>query len=311
MKKTGKISLLCLLTGAMLFTSLPFANVKAMSAQETPYQTVTEQNLLGEDADGNQAIQLHITFATPYVDEEAQSLNHIQIAESDYEAYATLTEYRNENLDSYNGQVLLTDGFLDTFFTNPSLSNFEGMAHVKLIKTMTPGYMYSTRFNIVRKDHKPISDDFGTSDINVLLNGKVVTATYSKQGIFEKCDSFVIRSDSFIAAKNPNPSDTPDTNPSVAAQTQKITVSKKVAKTVVYKATSLKKKKATFSIGAKAKTKLSYTVSKNAKKNITVSKTGKVTLKKGLKKGTYKITITAAKTAAYKKATKVVTIKVK
>ena len=44
---------------------------------------------------------------------------------------------------------------------------------------------------------------------------------------------------------------------------------------------------------------------------MTVTKSGKVTLKKKAKKGTYKIRITAAKTSKYQKAVKYVTVKVK
>ena len=90
----------------------------------------------------------------------------------------------------------------------------------------------------------------------------------------------------------------------------------KTAKMKTYKAKNLKRKKVTFSLKAKVygKAKLTYKVTKypkNAKKYISVSKSGKVTLKKKAKKGTYKIRITAAKTSKYQKATKDVTIKVK
>lgn len=80
-----------------------------------------------------------------------------------------------------------------------------------------------------------------------------------------------------------------------------------------YKAKNLKKKKTVFSLKAKTTGdgKLTYKVTKGSKKYISVSKSGKVTLRKGCKKGTYKITITACKTKKYKKATKVVIIKVK
>lgn len=64
-------------------------------------------------------------------------------------------------------------------------------------------------------------------------------------------------------------------------------------------------------IKARAKGKITYTVNKGNKKYISVSKKGKVTLKKGCKKGTYKIKITAAKTNKYDKAVKIITIKVK
>ena len=62
------------------------------------------------------------------------------------------------------------------------------------------------------------------------------------------------------------------------------------------------------------KAKLTYKVTKypkKAKKCMTVTKSGKVTLKKKAKKGTYKIRITAAKTSKYQKAVKYVTVKVK
>ena len=84
----------------------------------------------------------------------------------------------------------------------------------------------------------------------------------------------------------------------------------KVAKKT-YKAKNLKKKAASFKIGAMAMTGLTYKVTKKASNKISVSKAGKVTLKKGAKKGTYKVTVTAAGNATYKAATKVITIKVK
>lgn len=82
-----------------------------------------------------------------------------------------------------------------------------------------------------------------------------------------------------------------------------------------YKTKLLKKNKITFQLGAisSGKGKLIYknTTAKNLKKYISVSKKGKVKLKKGAKKGTYKITIVAAKTGEYNEAKKVVSIKVK
>ncbi|MBO5371837.1 MAG: leucine-rich repeat protein [Lachnospiraceae bacterium] len=97
-------------------------------------------------------------------------------------------------------------------------------------------------------------------------------------------------------------------------QDQTIKVSKKASKTVVFKAKKLKKKSTSFSISAKAKGKITYSVTKypkSGKKYIKVSKAGKVTLKKKAKKGTYVITVTAAKTSKYNKATRKVTIKIK
>ena len=90
----------------------------------------------------------------------------------------------------------------------------------------------------------------------------------------------------------------------------------KTAKIKTYKAKKLKRKKVTFNLKAKSlgKAKLTYKVTKypkKAKKCMTVTKNGKVTLKKKAKKGTYKIRITAAKTSQYQKAVKYVTVKVK
>lgn len=55
-----------------------------------------------------------------------------------------------------------------------------------------------------------------------------------------------------------------------------------------YTAKQLKKSAKTFSIGAKASNKISYTV-KSWKKYINVSSSGKVTIKKRTPKGVYKI----------------------
>lgn len=100
----------------------------------------------------------------------------------------------------------------------------------------------------------------------------------------------------------------------VSRKNQTITVSKKASKTVTLKFLTLKKKSQSFSISAKAKGRTTYAVTKypkSGRKYITVSKSGKVTLKKKAKKGTYVITVTAAATSKYKKATKKIQIKVK
>lgn len=73
----------------------------------------------------------------------------------------------------------------------------------------------------------------------------------------------------------------------------------------------LKKKKQTFKLKAKAQGAVTYKKTAGNKK-ITVSKMGKVTVKKGLKKGTYKITltVTAADADRYNKCVDKKTIKV-
>ena len=99
--------------------------------------------------------------------------------------------------------------------------------------------------------------------------------------------------------------------PKLPLQKQYIKVASKVSKTVKMDVSKLQKNKKSFLIKARAKGKITYTVNKGNKKYISVSKKGKVTLKKGCKKGTYKIKITAAKTNKYDKAVKIITIKVK
>ncbi len=86
----------------------------------------------------------------------------------------------------------------------------------------------------------------------------------------------------------------------------------KVAKKTFSRSKQLKKKK-TFSIGVKkAKGKVTYTLSKKAKKaGIKVTAKGKVTVPKKCKKGTYTITVTAKGTDAYKSVKKTVKIIVK
>lgn len=92
---------------------------------------------------------------------------------------------------------------------------------------------------------------------------------------------------------------------------QTITVSGKAAKTVQYKQKNLKKKSASFSLDAKADSKLSYKVTSGSSKYITVSKDGKITLKKGCKKGTYKILISAEASDTFDSASKIINIQVK
>ena len=87
----------------------------------------------------------------------------------------------------------------------------------------------------------------------------------------------------------------------------KISLKKKSA---TYKAKTLKKAKKTVAIKASATSgaKVTYTASKG----ISVSKAGKVTVKKGTKKGTYTVTVTAAEAAGYKSAAAATfTVKVK
>lgn len=93
-----------------------------------------------------------------------------------------------------------------------------------------------------------------------------------------------------------------------ATATVKISTS---SKTVKYR--NVKKKKQTFNLRASASSKGKLTYKKTSGNNkITVSKTGKVTVKKGLKKGTYKVKIkvSAAAVTNYNAASATKTIKV-
>jgi len=88
-------------------------------------------------------------------------------------------------------------------------------------------------------------------------------------------------------------------------------------KTVNLKFSKLKKKNQTVKVSKavtvkNAKGTVTYKKAKGNKK-ITISKKGKITVKKGLKKGTYKIKIkvTAAGNGSYKPATKTVTVTIK
>lgn len=92
---------------------------------------------------------------------------------------------------------------------------------------------------------------------------------------------------------------------SKAANPLKVNVEKKT-----FRATALKKNKATFAIGAKKNSgKVTYTLNAAAKKaGIKVTDKGKVTVPKNCKAGTYKITVKAAGNKNYKAGKKTVTI---
>ena len=115
-----------------------------------------------------------------------------------------------------------------------------------------------------------------------------------------------------VKAKNPVVSDeTPVQKPAEVKYTerkQEISVSK-IKK---YKAKKLKNRSVSFKLKAKSSGngKIVFNV-KKGKKYITVSKSGKVTLKKGIKKGIYKICITAKAAPGYEETKKIVSVRVK
>lgn len=137
-----------------------------------------------------------------------------------------------------------------------------------------------------------------TNHIIVIDNS--IPATYTKSGLTEGSHCSICGM--IINAQK--------TVPKLPKKEQKIIVKKNK---YTFRAKSLKNKKLAFAINPKTsgKCKLKYTIKqypKNAKKYISINKSGKVTLKKGIKKGKYKIFITATESKEYKKANKTITI---
>lgn len=103
----------------------------------------------------------------------------------------------------------------------------------------------------------------------------------------------------------------------VAGQTLTYTINKasgnKVTSSVsskTYSYKKLNKKSYSFSIGAKALKSGSTRTYKSSSKYVTVSKTGKVAVKKGAKRGTYKVAVTVTH-KNYKTVVKYITVRVK
>lgn len=95
-----------------------------------------------------------------------------------------------------------------------------------------------------------------------------------------------------------------------AAQKVKVTGTSIKSGVKTYKASSLKKSSKTFRLKVTRKANAKVTYSAPSRK-ITVSKTGKVTVKKGTKKGTYKVYVKTKATKNYKASTKIIKIRVK
>ncbi|MCL1890411.1 MAG: hypothetical protein FWG00_00005, partial [Coriobacteriia bacterium] len=86
--------------------------------------------------------------------------------------------------------------------------------------------------------------------------------------------------------------------PTITGGKSKVTLKKNYKKTTI-----------AFKVNGFPAPKLTIKAPKSIAKKISISKTGKLTIKKGIKPGTYKITITAKNSQG--KATKTITIKVK
>ena len=112
-----------------------------------------------------------------------------------------------------------------------------------------------------------------------------------------------------VTSVEPGQTQAAPTAPQQDLKKQTIRIQPKDIKVKKYKVSKLKKKKAVFKITATAEGAVTYKVTKGSK-YITVSKQGKVTVKKKTKKGTYTIRITAAQTSVYAEASRTVKVQV-
>ena len=226
--------------------------------------------------------------------------------------------YTAKNVGSYKEKVLLAEGYEWSDGTTDPLTltwSIDKAGQTVKTKVTTKSYTFTS----LKK--KAASFTIGASGQGT-ISYKVVKAPSkaSKYIIVDKKGKVTVKKGAKIgtyvvrvsAAGNSNyKAATKDVTVKVTKLTQKITA-KVSGKT--YKAASLKKKAATFSIGAKAKTSVSYKVVKTpskASKYISVSKSGKVTMKKKAPKGTYEIRVTAKSNGTYNTATKIIKVVVK
>ena len=214
-------------------------------------------------------------------------------------SYSVIYDSGCTNAGTYNVKV----NFKGNYKGSKSLSYRITPATQKMtVKTSAKTYSYTTAkaqtFSIGASAKTPVSyKSSNTKYVTVDKKGKVTVKKGSPWGTYTVTAT---------AAKNKNYSGAAKTitikiNP--LTQSVKAKVSSKT-----YKYAAVKKGKQTFSIGASAKTTLSYSSSNT--KYVTVNKKGAVTVKKGTPKGTYKITVKAAKSAGYAEAKKVITIKI-
>lgn len=226
--------------------------------------------------------------------------------------------YTAKNVGSYKAKVLLAEGYEWSDGTTDPLTltwSINKAGQTVKTKVTTKNYTFTS---LKKKAASFMIGAFGQGTISY----KVVKApskaskyiTVDKKGKVTvkkgaKIGTYVVR---VSAAENSNyKAATKDVTVKVTKLTQKITA--KVSKKNV-KASSIKKKAVSFNIGAKAKTSVSYKVVKapsKASKYISVSKSGKVTMKKKAPKGTYEIRVTAKANGTYNAATKTIKVVVK
>ncbi|MDO4501690.1 MAG: hypothetical protein Q4D06_00765 [Coriobacteriia bacterium] len=232
-----------------------------------------------------------------------------------------------------------------------SVGNAIGFVYPEYLNPVHALAYYFTNFYHVSADSKTLANALGmnirtislpkgvTADITAYdeaaIDKKIQTGLYyygqNRAAIMDQMPKLTITGNVTIPQTDPNKKPAP----ALKAQsiTGKSTVAKSfaTAKSGAYKG-KLKTTKSiasltkTFGLKSKtsktfakstsyvwSKTKKKYVASKTAAGKFSVTKGGKVYIKKGLKKGTYafKIKVTAAKSSTYKAATKYITLKVK
>lgn len=242
----------------------------------------------------------------------------------------------SNNAINHNIKLVVKNGvpYVNMNFNSLTITSLKGYlkdlnyyaSGYEVSKTGEPsGTLVPVTVNSLQKfsNGKTLKDDFGTdypNDISFPLceealegNNEIplqvfvpimdaITPGSGKQNVYLRLDYSTLKettdADADFAETEKAPTD-PSTIKKQAAQT--ITVAVKNSKNVVSKKYGNK----AFSIGAKAKTAMTYKSSNT--KVATVDSKGKVTIKAA---GTAKITITAKATSSYKAATKTLTVKV-
>lgn len=242
----------------------------------------------------------------------------------------------SNNAINHNIKLVVKNGvpYVNMNFNSLTITSLKGYlknlsyyaSGYEVSKTGEPsGTLVPATVNSLQKfsNGKTLKDDFGTdypNDITFPLceealegNNEIplqvfvpimdaITPGSGKQNVYLRLDYSTLKettdADADFAETEKAPTD-PSTIKKQAAQT--ITVAVKNSKNVVSKKYGNK----AFSIGAKAKTAMTYKSSNT--KVATVDRKGKVTIKAA---GTAKITITAKATSSYKAATKTLTVKV-
>ncbi|MCL1890859.1 MAG: hypothetical protein FWG00_02365 [Coriobacteriia bacterium] len=161
--------------------------------------------------------------------------------------------------------------------------------------TLTAGYAATTKaYGITGAPAPRVSLVGAPAGVTIAQNGTLTIPAGLKAGAY----SFSIKAFVQAAPATKTVNLKVNQKPSITGGKSKVTLKKKYKKTTV-----------TFKLKGFPAPKLTIKAPKSIAKKITISKTGKLTIKKGIKPGTYKVTITAKNSKG--KATKKITIKVK